>query len=76
MIFISIYLFIAMSVFLILMYVDKSDNGNIEFTYPVPPQARETIFLLLGIFWPMIIIGITLIKWGDKILFKKSERDE
>jgi len=67
-----IYFSVAAIVFFILLYVDKSDDGYIEFTVWLP-QRRESIFFLISIFWPLALISIVSIKWGDKYLFKKDK---
>ncbi len=63
MIIILIYSLIAAIVFLSLMHVDKSSAASIKFDVPVP-LPRETVFLFLGILWPVVLFTITSIKWN------------
>ncbi len=65
MIYLSIYLTISIVVFLIFIYVDNSDSGNIEFDVLLPVQ-REIFLLILAILWPVILASVTAIRWEKR----------
>ena len=61
MILLSLYLIIAFLFFGIMMFLEKSPDGEVNFlvAHHVP---KETMFLLIALAWPIVLAGITVIR--------------